>query len=309
MDDGLSHEVFLFDGEEEFLAGMVPYAREGLAAGERVVAALSEERGARLAAALGTDARQVEFVDIEQAGRNPARIISMWGDRLEGPGHEPRALRGICEPVWAGRSSDEFAECHRHEALINLAFAEAGSWRLVCPYDVSALEPEQVELARRTHPEVWEQGSAVANSSYEQPAELLAELEQELPTPDGEPTRLTFGRSDVSSIRRLAASYATSAGLGDERAADVMLAISELATNSVVHGGGEGEIALWKEPGSLVCEVSDSGTITDILAGRRRPDPAGENGRGIWIVNQVCDLVQVRSAPGGSVVRVQLRAA
>lgn len=309
MDGGLSHEVFLFDGDDEFLAGMVPYAREGIEAGERVVAAVSSERGRRLAAALGREAAEVEFIDIEHAGRNPARIISLWGDHLGGPPHEPRPLRGICEPVWAGRRPDELAECHRHEALINLAFSGAGSWRLVCPYDTSALDAAQVELARRTHPVLWQADGAAANPAYEEPTELLDELEEELPTPAGDPVRLTFGQHDVGSVRRLAASYAIKAGLGEDRAADVMLAVSELATNSVLHGGGEGEIALWSEPGAIVCDVSDSGRIDDVLAGRRRPEPGRLDGRGIWIVNQVCDLVQVRSVPGGNVVRVQVRAA
>jgi hypothetical protein len=41
------------------------------------------------------------------------------------------------------------------------------------------------------------------------------------------------------------------------------------------------------------------------LVGRVRPGTDACSGRGVWLVNQLCDLVQIRSAPGGSVVRVR----
>ena len=83
-----------------------------------------------------------------------------------------------------------------------------------------------------------------------------------------------------------------------------MLAAHELATNSVVHGGGRGELAIWREPGALVVEVSDSGMIDDPLVGRGLLDLESENGRGIWMANQLCELVQVRSGLQGTQVRL-----
>jgi anti-sigma regulatory factor (Ser/Thr protein kinase) len=79
---------------------------------------------------------------------------------------------------------------------------------------------------------------------------------------------------------------------------------SELATNSVRHGGGAGTLALWSEPGAAVVEVSDAGQIADPLTGRRRPELHQHGGRGIYLVNQLCDLVQLRSSPAGTTVRI-----
>jgi hypothetical protein len=40
------------------------------------------------------------------------------------------------------------------------------------------------------------------------------------------------------------------------------------------------------------------------LVGRVRPTPDAQSGRGVWIANQLCDLVQIRSGRSGTVVRV-----
>ena len=88
-----------------------------------------------------------------------------------------------------------------------------------------------------------------------------------------------------------------------------MLAVNEILTNSVRHGGGTGVLRIWQDDETLVCEVRDGGRIDDPLADRRRPRPDQTGGRGLWIANQLCDLVQLRSLADGSVVRVSMRRA
>jgi anti-sigma regulatory factor (Ser/Thr protein kinase) len=99
------------------------------------------------------------------------------------------------------------------------------------------------------------------------------------------------------------------AGFVPQRTQDLVLAVNELAGNSTRHGSGRGVLRVWREDEMLVCEVRDRGRIADPLAGRQRPDHESEGGWGLWIVNQVCDLVQVRSGSDGTVVRAHMRAA
>ena len=87
----------------------------------------------------------------------------------------------------------------------------------------------------------------------------------------------------------------------------LVLAVNEVATNSVVHGGGGGILRIWTEGDVLVCEVRDRGVIDDPLVGRERPLVNAAGGCGLWLANQLCDLVQVRSFAGGSVVRLHKR--
>jgi anti-sigma regulatory factor (Ser/Thr protein kinase) len=65
---------------------------------------------------------------------------------------------------------------------------------------------------------------------------------------------------------------------------------------------------MWATRTAVICEVRDGGHITDPLAGQLRPDPAmAGGGRGLWVVHQLCDLVQVRTGAEGTTVRVHMR--
>jgi anti-sigma regulatory factor (Ser/Thr protein kinase) len=117
---------------------------------------------------------------------------------------------------------------------------------------------------------------------------------------------LTFERGPLRDVRALVARCAEDAGLAPERIADFVLAANEVATNSIVHGGGFGAVRVWHDDAALVCEVADAGHIEDPLAGRRRPSGETIGGRGLWIANRLCDLVQLRSSPSGTIVRLHM---
>ena len=127
-----------------------------------------------------------------------------------------------------------------------------------------------------------------------------------LPEPSRAPEELRFTRGSLAELRAFVARLASAARVGAERRENLQLAVNELASNSVTHGGGEGRLRVWTEPGALVCEVSDSGHIEEPLVGRVHPATDRPSGRGLWLVNHLCDLVQIRSSPQGSVVRVYM---
>lgn len=85
-----------------------------------------------------------------------------------------------------------------------------------------------------------------------------------------------------------------------------MLAANEVITNSIQHAGGECLVAMWDEAGSVVCEVRDAGHITDPMVGRLSPNVEATAGRGLWLANHLCDLVQIRSSQAGTTVRLRI---
>ena len=48
-------------------------------------------------------------------------------------------------------------------------------------------------------------------------------------------------------------------------------------------------------------------TVLQALVGRQLPADDAIGGRGIWMANQLCDLVQIRRLSTGNVVRLHLR--
>ena len=124
--------------------------------------------------------------------------------------------------------------------------------------------------------------------------------------PRGVVESFPFDRFQLSAVRRFVDAAAAEAGVDAARRGDVVLAASELAANSIVHGGGTGEARVWPEPGAFLCEVVDSGVIADPMVGRRRPSPEQLNGRGLWIVAQIADALDVHSDEDGSTVRFRI---
>jgi anti-sigma regulatory factor (Ser/Thr protein kinase) len=265
---------------------------------------VSGDKIRQLRAELAQDAEGVHFSDMADVGLNPARIIPAWRDFVDR--HSGR-LRGIGEPIWAGRSAAELVECQRHESLLNLAFGDAEGFRLLCPYDVDALAPEVIEEAHRSHPVLVEAAGAERESTDYRPVEIAAApFAVPLPEPPQAPAEHTFEAATLDELRYFVADQATAAGLSDPRTYDLVLAANEVATNSVRHGGGQGRLRMWVDGDHLVSEIRDDGHIDLPLIGRERPGPSQVGGHGMWLVNQLCELVQIRSFDSGSVVRLHM---
>jgi anti-sigma regulatory factor (Ser/Thr protein kinase) len=116
-------------------------------------------------------------------------------------------------------------------------------------------------------------------------------------------------RDDLYPVRRFVTSRARRAGLAPLRIPDLVLAIGELAANTLRHTGGGGIVLFWRAGDRIICQVSDSRQITDPLARHRVPPDEELGGKGLWLVNQVCDLVQVRTGRAGTVTRLHMRTA
>jgi anti-sigma regulatory factor (Ser/Thr protein kinase) len=297
------HEAFLYAGARAFLDGTVPFIQAGLEADEPVLVVVAPEKIAEMQGALGDDAHGVSFADMGLVGRNPARIIPAWRDFLAQNAGRPPA-RGIGEPVWAGRTTDELAECQRHEALLNVAFASGAPWRLLCPYDTASLGPDVLQEARHSHRFVT-RGRALEECDDYQGDDWPGSDDRDLPEPPGHAVELRFGAGPLEPVRRFVVDR-VAADLGPVELVDLLQAVTEAAGNSLVHGGGSGTLRLWTTATGVVCEVRDKGWVREPLVGRARPSLERESGRGLWMVNQLCDLVQLRSSPAGTVVRMHM---
>lgn len=228
------------------------------------------------------------------------------------PGSKQERLRLVleqrlagAEPIWPGRSPAEMREGTRHEALVNLAFRSASA-TILCPYDVAGLPDGVIADARRTHPVLISGGQPERSQEFAGPDSMPAACDCPLPGVPADATVASYAQ-DLRAVRALADEQARQAGLPRSRAVDLVLAVSEVAANTLRHTRAGGTISLWRANDELICQLADTGYIADPLAGRRSPDRVHPGGQGLWLVNQVCDLVELRTGHDGTVVRLHMR--
>lgn len=304
------HEAFLYRGAQDFLSGVSTFVRESVAASEPVLVAVSGDKVERLQHELDDlhgHEDQVLFSDITGLGRNPARMIPAWRDFLSCQPAGKR-VRGVGEPPWKDLSRAELREAQRHESLLGVAFGALDDFWLLCPYDVLGLSADVVDEAYRSHPYVLEGQLSVRNDRHEAGADVPGRLDEPLQEPPASAHEVRFRAGELAPLRRVVGSWTDAQGAHPQRRELFVFVTNELTTNSVEHGGGEGTLLLWRDGDQLVAEVRDRGHIAAPLVGRVRPDQQQGGGRGVWLVNQICDLVQIRSRPGTTVVRARLSA-
>jgi anti-sigma regulatory factor (Ser/Thr protein kinase) len=259
---------------------------------------------ARVRGVLRTTGRSVEFWNMNLFDRNPGRIIPAvraWVDRQL---QCASRCRFIGEPVWPGRTRAEVIGVIRNEALINVAFAGRPTTTL-CPYDAGRLGPSVVEDAARAHPLLLERACHHASPTFADPLDLWRGAEWPLPDPSVAPAALTASR-DLTAVRRFAEATLEGLWVSGLRRQDLVLVVDEAATNAVLHGGGAADIRIWREDARVVCEVSDQGRFDQPLVGRQRLGLDWTSGRGVWLMNELCDLVELRPTETGTVARMHV---
>jgi anti-sigma regulatory factor (Ser/Thr protein kinase) len=289
-----------YGSTDDLLSQVREFLEPGLRRGDLVMIVVESAKTAMFRNAFG---ERVEVATMEEVAPNPGRLISLWHDFLEdscGPGD---AVWGVGEPVYPGRRPAEVTEAQIHERLLDRAFADT-PYRLTtaCPYDTGQLSTEAVEEMERSHLYVLEGGEAHENPHFQ--PDLSDVLGGDLPAPPIPEDWFTpFTAIGLAGMRRDLAEQARDLGVRSERIPDLLLAVNEIATNSVLYAGG-GSLGVWPDNGHMVCEVRDRGYIKDELVGRLRPAATQIRGRGIWLANQVSDLVQLRTSPTGTRVRI-----
>jgi anti-sigma regulatory factor (Ser/Thr protein kinase) len=312
------HAALVYGEPDDFAAAVLGFVADGVAAGEAVLVAATSASAARLRARLGRRADLVRLLVLSRLGANPARILAvMRGFAGE---YRGRAIRCVQELYWTGRPLTELCEAMRLDALAERALTgtalagltlagqahsgqhlagpalsgpepAGGSVSLLCGYD-ARLDPDLLAVAEQAHqagqPGRWEALDELSGSP-------------------GWAAGLRF-RDEQAEVRRFVAAQAQLAGLSPARVTDLVLVVGELAANTLTHTDGPGQLTMWAADGMVICQVSDSGQISDPLAGTVCPDPAAAGRRrGLWLVQQVSDLVQIRSGPAGTTIRVHMR--
>jgi anti-sigma regulatory factor (Ser/Thr protein kinase) len=292
------HEALSYAGREGFVSSCASIAHEALDAGERVLVLAAQDKLDDVRDVIGAAGEDVTFVATDQRGRNPCRRTTTLHSFLDGA--DGRHSTGLQESVLTSRSPAGREEAAFVEHMLN--HETLGTWPLavICLFDSDAMDDDAGLAMRQSHP--------VLRGSDANPDYLPSAAQSIFGTLPGRPP--AGARTFAASTDRLAGgrafvrSSALGQGLSPDRVDDLVLAANEVITNSIRHAGGRADLAMWRENGTLVCEVRDQGHLADAMAGRLAPAPSATTGRGLWLVNELCDLVQIRSAESGTVVRM-----
>ncbi|MGH3915702.1 MAG: anti-sigma factor RsbA family regulatory protein [Pseudonocardiaceae bacterium] len=305
---GLVHQALFYLDAEEYVTGVERFLRDGLERAEPAMVAVPNSHLDVLRSALGPDAAGVRFVDMATAGRNPGRIIPalLYAFARE---HSAQRVRIVDEPIWPGRTPAEYRAAVQHEALTNVALADQAA-TIMCTYDRRGLDDAALTDARRTHPVLVEYGVAERSVDYDDPRVVADASCRMLPEPpEWWGDMLVFSSAaDLRPVRQFVEGLALRVGLGSERVSDLCFAVNEIATNTLQHTGEPGILSIWQDSDTecLVCEISDSGQLTDRLVGRIPPAVSALHGRGLILVNSLCDLVELPTGRIGSGTTVRL---
>lgn len=298
-DATLRHHAFVYESDEEYVAGSAAFLKDGLDAGEAAIVANTRDGLAMMRDALGADADRVAFVDVSATYTRPARTVARYyGTFLEQLQGAP-SVRAVATGQF-GATPGEWQEWMAYEAITNLAYAHLPVW-VVCAYDANRLPDPVLDLAWRTHPEVLADGWQ-GNDQFEDPRALVRKL-----TPEPQPLAglRSFSAKDVEGFREHLARELAAESVPEARALDMLVAGTEVAANAVSHGDGIDEVRVGRVEGRFVCEVIDRGAgFDDPVAGYLAPRDG--SGTGLWIARQLTWRVESFQAPRGFTVRIWL---
>jgi anti-sigma regulatory factor (Ser/Thr protein kinase) len=298
----LRHLALIYRDPGEYAGVVGGFLRPCLTDGARGLVIVPAERHAPLRAALGHAGEGIAFADMTSLGVNPARIIPAIEAFVAA---DCVPVRVVTEPIWPGRTVAEVREATKHEALMNLAFA-GRDVHILCAYDAASLPRAVLADAHRTHPQVTGTNDPAAGEEFAGAGRLPPTCTAALPPRPADAQATTF-TGDLRRVRDFTARQIAAAALPASRAAEFVLAVSEVAANTLKHAGGKGMLWCWQAAGEVVCEVRDGGHIPDPLAGRRLPQVDQAGGHGLWLVNRCVDLAEVRSTSDGTVTRLHMR--
>ncbi|MEU4688993.1 sensor histidine kinase [Actinoplanes sp. NPDC023714] len=304
-DAEFEHPGLLYHDPDEYVKVTAAFVEEEVEAGNPALVAVPGANLVLLREALRDCGDAVTFADLAVAGRNPGRIIPELLLRFA-DAHRGHRIAVVGEPIWPGRTAVEYPACGLHEALMNAIFAGRDA-TVLCPYDATGLDQDRLRDAWLTHPVMITSGGRRPSPWYADPFTAAAFFNRPLPPVPPAAVTLPFSVvGELGLIRRFVTGHGRAAGLHPDALDDLVVAVNELAENTILHTPAGGTVALWCEDGVVVCQIDDTGQLTDPLAGRIPPPVTTEGGRGLLLANQLCDLVRMHAHPAGTSIRVHM---
>ena len=301
---GHFHEAGFYGSDAEFRALIVPFAEEGIAAGEPVILGYDDRKSGLLRSWL-TDPAAVEFIAGDSLYATPARAITAYRRLFEfhcamGAG-QIRVAGDVPHPGNGGR----FEGWDRYECAVNTVWQDFPVWGL-CLYDTATAPAAVIDAAERTHPRIVSvSGGRHPSGRYQGVSEFEGFAVAPDPLEQHAPLIELTGCSAADARHAL-----RQVGLGrlpDALLADLLLGTSEAVTNALLYGDPPATVRIWAGPDRIVVCVCDSGPgPANPLAGLIPPaSSAADAELGLWLTHQLDIDVALIYSDDGFTVRLR----
>ena len=300
MPDRLRHEALPYFGHEQFVASAVSVLRDALDRDERLMFLAGGAKLDDVRDGLGPDVDEVTMVATDEHGRNPSRITTMLHS-FSVMDHGRRAL-ALNETVLPGLAAPTLQEAQLAESVLNASALASWAMSIICLYDVDRLDADCRQEMRRDHPVI--RGDVGPNEDYD--ADRLADLyRSELSPPTPSTARAARGGRHQSDQGARVRGWRGEEARSARRPGRRPRARSERDRHQ--QRPARRRPLCRRDVGRRGCggvrgARSRLGPRPDRRSARAAPEAA--SGRGLWLANHLCDLLQIRSSPQGTAVRL-----
>jgi anti-sigma regulatory factor (Ser/Thr protein kinase) len=300
------HAALVYDGREQFATDVGRYVRDGLVAGQPVAVALPPDRAAWLREELAGAAGEVDFLDRDALYRRPGAMFARMGRHLADAARRGAGGRLVGESG-VGTLTDAQRHAHmRYESVANVHLTPLGG-AMLCLYDAAGTPPETLDHVRSTHPHLWQDGREVRCAGFREPAAYVPGAVPPRPGPSGGGVGLS-DLAELADARAYVAARAQAHGITGEDLDDLVLAANEVGANALRHGRPPRTVQTFTDDGHFCCRVRDGGPgMRAVFAGYAPPSAEQDSGRGLWLANQLCDIVEIRTGADGTEVTLLQR--
>jgi len=291
------HELFLYGSTEDLVEFVVPWARDGVAAGDPTLLLLRTDAAQAVLHEVGPSPYLTVETALAEPGQ-PAQHVSAASTLL------PSYARVVHqEPMIA---PSQWREWRRLEAVLNLALRHYDTWA-VCAYDECALSSDMVSDLHATHPLIAQDGEHRHNDSYQHPVNFLVQQSEDAPDAV-ERSRPAVELVDPSpAAARAAVKWFSHRWLPDEEIDKLIFATHEAVLNALRHGRPPTVLRLWPERDRVTVTVTDAGHGPDSTLGGLLPnelsttiagDPVPGPALGLWLIHQLVDVTRRTDVDG-----------
>ena len=300
---GRFHEVGFYRSDDEFGALIVPFAEEGVAAGQPVILGYDHRKAGLLRSWL-SDPDAVTFIADNRLYATPARAIASYWQLFERHAAAGATQIRIAGDVPHEGNGGRFAGWDRYESAANTVWDQFPVWSR-CLYDAATAAPRVLDTAARTHPRiVLPSGQYQASRRYQEAADF-----QPLP-PDPDPLERSAPAIEMSDppgaqVRRAIASIGAGQ-VPDKALEDLQIGASVAVSNARRYGRPPVTVRIWAASGRILVHVHDTGPAPgDPLAGLVPAWSSPElEGAELWLIHMLdLETAMIRS-PDGFTIRL-----